>query len=80
MRQIRVAMRAIIIAALGMVGLPACESQAQRQRIEALSSEIAQLQRENSRLNAVVARLTKETDDLKVQLETARATPAPAKR
>lgn len=80
MRRIRKISRAIIIVALGMAGLTACESQEQRQKIDALSEQVGQLQQENSGLKQQVGSLTKENQDLKAQVEAAAKKPAPPKK
>jgi cell division protein FtsB len=80
MRRIRIPWRAFIISALAMAGLPACESQEQRRRIEALTRQVDQLRQENDTLKQQVEILTKENQDLKAQLEAATKEPAPAKK
>jgi len=80
MRRIQKVSRALIIAVLGMAGLTACESQEQRQKIEALTKQVTQLQQENSGLKQRTESLPKENEDLKVQLEAATKKAAPPKR
>jgi cell division protein FtsB len=80
MRRIQKVSRALIIAVLGMAGLTACESQEQRQKIEALTKQVTQLQQENSGLKQRTESLSKENEDLKVQLEAATKKAAPPKR
>jgi predicted RNase H-like nuclease (RuvC/YqgF family) len=80
MRRIQKASRALIIAVLGLAGLTACESQEQRQKLEALTKQIGQLEQENSGLKQQAEGLTKENQDLKAQLEAATKKPAPAKK
>lgn len=80
MHRIRKASGAVIIAALLVVGLGACESQEQRQKIETLTTQVGQLQEENNRFKQRVESLTKENQDLKVLLEAATKKPTPAKK
>lgn len=80
MHRIRKAWRAVMIAVLGMAGLPAYESQEQRQKIDALTKQVSQLQQENSGLKWQAESLAKENQDLKAQLEAATKKPAPAKK
>ena len=80
MRRIQKVSRALIIAVLGMAGLTACESQEQRQKIEALTKQVTQLQQENSGLKQRTESLSKENEDLKVQLEAATKKAAPSKK
>jgi len=80
MRRIRMALRAVMIVVLNMVGLPICESQEQRRKIEDLSKQVAKLQQENSRLEQAVANLTREKEDLEAQLESAMKKPQLAKK
>jgi cell division protein FtsB len=80
MRRIQKVSRALIIAVLGMAGLTACESQEQRQKIEALTKQVTQLQQENSGLKQRTESLSKENEDLKVQLEAATKKAAPPKK
>jgi len=70
----------ILLIAAMMLGLSACESQDQRQKIEALTKQVAELQQENSRLKQEVASLTKQADDLRIQLEEAAKKPAASRK
>lgn len=72
--------RVLIIAAPAMAGLPACESQEQHQKIDALTKQVSQLQQENGGLKREAESLAKENQDLKAQLEAATKKPAPAKK
>lgn len=80
MHRIRKASGAVIIAALLVVGLGACESREQRQKIETLTKQVGQLQEENNRFKQRVESLTRENQDLKFQLEAATKKPTPAKK
>jgi cell division protein FtsB len=80
MRRIQKVSRALIIAVLGMAGLTACESQEQRQKIEALTKQVTQLQQENNGLKQRTESLSKENEDLKVLLEAATKKAAPPKK
>lgn len=80
MHRIRKASGAVFVAALIMAGLAACESQEQRQRVEALTKQVQQLQQENGRFRQQVEILTKENQDLKAQLEAATKKPVAAKK
>lgn len=70
----------VLVLVLLMGGLAACESQEQRQKLEALTKQLAELQQENSRLKQEVASFTKQADDLKVQLEVATKRPSASKK
>ena len=71
---------AVVLVAAMMLGISACESQEQRQKIEALTKQVAELQQENSRLKQEVASLTKQADDLRIQLEEAAKKPAASRK
>lgn len=70
----------VLVLVLLMGGLAACESQEQRQKLEALTKQLAELQQENSRLKQEVTSLTRQADDLKVQLEVATKRPSASKK
>lgn len=78
-RVTRGGMSAVLLTTFIIAGV-GCESQAQREKIASLTSQVGQLQKENAGLKQQVESLTRENEDLKAQLKEAKEKAAPGKK
>jgi len=70
---------ACVVYLMMFLAVAGCESQAQRERINTLTSQVEQLRRENADLQERLNSLTRENEDLRAQLEAKRVKPTAKK-